>query len=325
MGQGLGGALSQDTQLGPEGSPYLITADLVVPAGITLDLKPGVVLKFSPGINLTVQGTLSAAGGQTAETMVSLVGAQEGAFWGKMDIQGGNVTLSRTFVVAGGILLRSGELKVSDSVIAGCEVGFTLMGGQAEVKACRVTKNKAGFDLASPSASLSLQSCDVSQNGYGLAVRAFGSARIKGNRIHANKINLANLSASALDASGNWWGAQTDAEIAALVMDSADDPRYGSVQVRPLYGETAQVLAPTPAPQPTAMPVLAQPQPTAVPVRAAAEPAEPALPEEELWNYGDPYKDMKGLPWEGPKAGAKKTAVTLGSMAAVAVAVLLLL
>jgi hypothetical protein len=42
------------------GSPYVITGSANVPAGSTLTVDAGVVIKFTPGITLTVNGVMNA-------------------------------------------------------------------------------------------------------------------------------------------------------------------------------------------------------------------------------------------------------------------------
>src|SRR5438093_3975953 len=44
------------------GSPYRVTGDLTVPAGVTLTVDPGVVVTLDAGIGMTVQGTLAVIG-----------------------------------------------------------------------------------------------------------------------------------------------------------------------------------------------------------------------------------------------------------------------
>ena len=80
----LGGTLLSDLTLNPENSPYIITADLLVPTGTTLSIKPGVTLQFQPGINLRVFGTLRVEGSDEAK--VEFKGDQ-GVIWGGLSFE----------------------------------------------------------------------------------------------------------------------------------------------------------------------------------------------------------------------------------------------
>ncbi len=60
-----GGELEQDTVLDPENNPHIVTRELIVPAGITLTLKPGVEIQFAPAVALIVRGRLLAEGTPT--------------------------------------------------------------------------------------------------------------------------------------------------------------------------------------------------------------------------------------------------------------------
>ena len=58
---GLGGTLTSDLTLTSAGSPHTVNSTLVVPAGRTLTVQPGVTVKFAPGAGLLIDGgTLSA-------------------------------------------------------------------------------------------------------------------------------------------------------------------------------------------------------------------------------------------------------------------------
>jgi|GEM_PF-2243458 len=45
-----------------EGSPYIVTSDIIVPTGMTLKIEPGIVVKFDGYYGITVNGTLIAEG-----------------------------------------------------------------------------------------------------------------------------------------------------------------------------------------------------------------------------------------------------------------------
>ena len=58
----LGGDIIVDTNLTLNGSPYVISQDLVVAENATLTIHPGVQLHFETGVALRVKGSLQANG-----------------------------------------------------------------------------------------------------------------------------------------------------------------------------------------------------------------------------------------------------------------------
>lgn len=80
----LSGELSANTTLTLVNSPYIITSDLIVPAGVTLNIEEGVALEFASKVNLRVIGTLVVNGTEAAE--VSFTG-RHGATWGGVSFE----------------------------------------------------------------------------------------------------------------------------------------------------------------------------------------------------------------------------------------------
>ena len=68
----IGGTLAGNTTLTAAGSPYTLSSDLIVPAGITLTVQPGVTIRMPTRRNIRVQGILNIAG--TAAQKVSIIG-----------------------------------------------------------------------------------------------------------------------------------------------------------------------------------------------------------------------------------------------------------
>lgn len=58
----VGGAISQSTTWTLEGSPYVVTSDIVVNAGVILTIEPGVTVKFNRDRDLWVYGAMAANG-----------------------------------------------------------------------------------------------------------------------------------------------------------------------------------------------------------------------------------------------------------------------
>jgi len=70
-------------------SPYIATANLTVNGGQTLTIQPGVTLVMGQGLNMTVQGTISAVG--TCAQPISIKGATPSQYWDtiKVNYNGG--------------------------------------------------------------------------------------------------------------------------------------------------------------------------------------------------------------------------------------------
>jgi hypothetical protein len=80
----LGGTLAVDTTLSETSAPYAVGDDLVVPAGVTLTLGPGVMLEFAEGRNLRVFGTLLVQGESDQEVVFR---GRDGARWGGVSFE----------------------------------------------------------------------------------------------------------------------------------------------------------------------------------------------------------------------------------------------
>jgi hypothetical protein len=80
----IGGTLGTDTTLTTGSAPYALSGDLIVPAGITLTIQPGVKIEVPAGRNIRVQGVLNVEG--TAEQPVIIEG-RNGARWGAISLE----------------------------------------------------------------------------------------------------------------------------------------------------------------------------------------------------------------------------------------------
>ena len=75
-----GGTLTEDTTLSTSSYPYAITDDIVVPAGITLTIEPGVTLHFQANRAIRVEGGQLLAEGTAAQPIIFT--RQGDGYWG---------------------------------------------------------------------------------------------------------------------------------------------------------------------------------------------------------------------------------------------------
>ena len=81
------GHISSHTTWTPEDSPYVVNGDLTVDTGVILTIQPGVVVKFTSGRKLVVNGTLAANG--TAENGIVFTSFKDDAEGGDTNNDGG--------------------------------------------------------------------------------------------------------------------------------------------------------------------------------------------------------------------------------------------
>jgi hypothetical protein len=79
-----GGTLTEDTTLHPEDNPHIVDSTLVVAAGVTLTIEPGVELYFAPRASLVVYGRLLAEGEPAQRILFTR--RDEGTYWGTIAI-----------------------------------------------------------------------------------------------------------------------------------------------------------------------------------------------------------------------------------------------
>ncbi len=83
----LRGVISENTTLIKDCSPYLVTSDVIVSSGISLNIEEGVELKFSSKTNLTVLGDLQVLGTESNPIIFSSIYSDED--WGSIILKNG--------------------------------------------------------------------------------------------------------------------------------------------------------------------------------------------------------------------------------------------
>lgn len=79
----VGGTLANDTVWAIEDSPFEVTSDVTIPAGVTLLIEPGVNLQFRSGTRLNIEGRIVAEG--TPDARIQMVG-YNGVRWNGLNM-----------------------------------------------------------------------------------------------------------------------------------------------------------------------------------------------------------------------------------------------
>jgi hypothetical protein len=115
------GDISSDTTWNRAGSPYLITGQLTVRAATTLTIEPGVEVRFGQGGQLSVNGSLIAAG--VAEQRIRFVGVDDRpGSWRGISLEGSPAapatgTFAFVTILGGGAGGFRGQLYVYSAVV----------------------------------------------------------------------------------------------------------------------------------------------------------------------------------------------------------------
>ena len=174
--------LTGDTTWSPlSADVYLVTGDVRVPAGATLTLEPGTVVKSRPGVGSATAGRLSVEGairvrGAVGEPVV-LTSWRDDEYG--VDVDGGSGTTGQAGDLAGIEVLEGGVLEARGAVIRFASVGVSVRtGGSASVRGSVIEETlqavDAHGDTVVEDSRLSTTSMGVSNSG-GASVRVSGS------------------------------------------------------------------------------------------------------------------------------------------------------
>lgn len=213
------GKITEDLTWKASWSPISINGDLIIPAGRTLTIEPGITLRFSsvdegrtgyrPDIcELIVEGSLVAAGDESSP--IRMISAA--ALAGKADWDG-------IRMVPAGIQNRS---VLTHLVISGAEKGLTIYAGDYELSDVTARYCESGIVLQGASGTsllnLNIEDCDYAFSAESTWNCNLENLRIRGGRTGISLAGNSNFSLSVFDV-------RNVREVAVRVVDRSS-PRF---------------------------------------------------------------------------------------------------
>ncbi|MBF0284312.1 MAG: DUF799 family lipoprotein [Magnetococcales bacterium] len=222
--------LEENRTLTAAQSPYLIDQVLVVKAGATLTVEPGVVL-WVQGKGIVIKGGLEIRG--TAEDPVRLLGFGGGERWlGVLVDQAAQPVTLEHFQISGaqtGIKARKSNVTVRHGLIRDNGYGVVAEGGSLDLRESLIRDSeKVGLALKETAGQVS-RTLILENRGGGVQVKE-AAITLQGNDLYGNgPWELRNDGAAPFQAGGNWWG-QGEADKTSV---------QGEVVLKPMLTQSA--------------------------------------------------------------------------------------
>ncbi len=187
----------------------LVKGNAQIMQGVTVSVQGGTQVKFEPGANLYVQGTL-VANGNLQSAPIYFMPATQGQAWGAIYFYGApaNCLLSGCYVTGAGVgvYCLSSSPTITGSYIYGNQYGvFAGEGGAPNIQSSYIMQNAAGVVAQGSTAGLNIQACVIQKNTYGVYAAQFASINITGCSIKGNQYHIVNGHTIAVEATGNTW------------------------------------------------------------------------------------------------------------------------
>jgi len=173
-GTPVGGYISENTTWTLDGSPYIVIADVIVELGVVLRIDPGVVVKFTTGTSLVIDGALVAEGNITHPiTFTSNSTTPAPGDWKSIRFRDSSndalclincsiVKYGTTGISAESSSVRIRYCNVSDN----SENGIHISEGAASVYRCFVANNKIGIQISGANAAPTIIENEIRENMF---------------------------------------------------------------------------------------------------------------------------------------------------------------
>ena len=177
-----------------DGTPYQVTGDLVVAAGIELTLMEGARLQFASGKKLTVSGALTVFGQSGSPAILTSTAASPVANgWVGIEADGTNARVNLEQVeISGatvGIRLKNGAQSTVKfgSLHHNNHGAWVESGSKGNLSNCTIYSNaQHGVYLVNPNSYVTLLGSEIYSNVYGVTFSTASSGLLEGNLIRNN-------------------------------------------------------------------------------------------------------------------------------------------
>jgi parallel beta-helix repeat protein len=165
------GSIQQDTVWTLVDSPFVVVNDLIVKAGYTLTIEPGVEVKFGGAFSLEVEGVLNAVG--TAEDTIKFTSNKyepQLGDWGTIrlvnKLQTSTIAYSVVKYATHGITFENGNAQIRD-----CEISYNYLSGIyitgdniGSIEDNAIQLNEDGIYLYGTTSGITIQDNTISAN-----------------------------------------------------------------------------------------------------------------------------------------------------------------
>jgi hypothetical protein len=196
------GYISENTTWTIENSPYVVIGNVIVEPDVFLTIAPGVVVKFTNGTNLVIDGGLIAQGSSTNKiTFTTNASTPTRGDWGKVWIRGNGLSnISHCIVEYAneGIFYEATQpLFLSDTLLR-LNVWGLKSNTECHVSNTTVVDNYIGIEVWLASAELWIDNSLISRNGFldfrgnpsGGAIRGEGPVTMENCTVSLNMGNI---------------------------------------------------------------------------------------------------------------------------------------